>query len=488
MVPAVADFLTEVVADGSADRVLATAKPAPRWFRVHGALAGHEPDRLVVVQLEEATGSELEGPDRSDDVVRDPLTGLYNRRALFDIAELDDPEASQFSSVLMVDVRRFRSINEIWGQTAADHCLVEIARWLRSVALSGDVLIRPGGDHFLVLGVAGSTVARSIEGSSDLTVHFGGHQIFIDLQAGCAERRPGQSLLDVVGQAEQAHSVAKDAPWRKVVAWTPEMTQVAIARVEEEEGVRRAITAGDIEVHFQPLVDLESRRVHGLEALARLTGPGSGIPAERVVSVAHELGLLPRLSEVLFRVAFSDGQRLRRRFGELHIGVNLSREYLGTRLAVRALRDAASVAGFPLDRIVLELTEEMAIGVPTSTLIAELRAGVELGMSVFIDDFGRGETALSTLRRLPLTGIKLDRSLMPADSDEKGWRFVEGIVSLLLTLAPQLVAEGVETALQSERMRRMGVVLQQGYLFGRPAPAEYWLKNLDTWPLLKQPR
>lgn len=125
----------------------------------------------------------------------------------------------------------------------------------------------------------------------------------------------------------------------------------------------------------------------------------------------------------------------------------------------------------------MELTEDVAAGLTAELLVTEMRRGAELGLRMVIDDFGRGETSLALLRTLPLSAIKLDRSLLPVDDDPRAWNFLEGAASLLRNLTDDLVVEGVETAFQSRRLREIGIELQQGYLFGHPKSSGYWLAH-----------
>ncbi|MGX7679462.1 EAL domain-containing protein [Jatrophihabitans sp. DSM 45814] len=487
MGPSIGEVLKGAAAGETIDELIATVQPEPRWFRVHANHAAAADSTsaaasLVVFHFEEITSSPHARQGLVDQIVRDPLTGLYNRRALLDIAELDDPAQSPFTAVLLADVRRFKSINDLWGQGGGDECLIEVARWLRSVARPTDVVVRLSGNEFLVLCVAGSPVPQAVENAGDIEVPFGEDRIVITLQAGWDRRFKGQDLLSVVDHAERALAAAKRSSWRTVVRWTPEISRAASERVDEEERVRRAVVAGEIEVYFQPLIDVERGVVQSAEALLRLGGPGAGLDAERIIEASHVLGLTPRLAKMFCQRAFADGRKLRGVFGGASISVNISREFMGTGLAIGTVAEAAAEAGLEPADIVLELTEEVAVGVSSAVLMAELRRGAELGLAIVIDDFGRGETALSMLRSLPLAAIKLDRSLLPTDGDAKGWEFVQGTASLLRTLAPRLVAEGVETVTQSRRLLEMGISIQQGYLFGRAMPTAYWLDHEPVIP------
>jgi diguanylate cyclase (GGDEF)-like protein len=478
MTPGIGEVLAQVSSGVIVDRLLATVTPEPRWFRVRAnrPVQALSATAIHVLQIEEVTRSEDEERTLVDQVIRDPLTGLYNRRAFFDIAGLDDPAASPFVGVLFADIRRFKSINELWGQFAADQCLVEVATWLRSITRPADVVVRLAGDEFMVLCTDSTTLAGEVARVGE-RLSVGSQRIPIALQAGWADREKGEPILATAEHAERALTAAKRQTWRTVLPWTQEISDAAHDRIDAEESVRRAIGAREVSVHFQPQVDLEAGKVIGVEALVRLLGAAEHIPAERIVEASHQLGLTPQLAPQVFDVAFQQGKLLRKVFPGIDVGVNISREFLGTGLALDAVVSSAAAAGLNLDDIVIELTEEFAESHSQDRLLAELHRGVDLGLTVVIDDFGRGETSLSLLRSLPIAGIKLDRSLVPSDQDDQGWAFVEGTASLLRTLTDTLIAEGVETERQAKRLHEIGISVQQGFFFGRPAPFHYWLEH-----------
>ncbi len=478
--------LTGIAAAPAVERTLVTVHPRPRWFRVHGrrAVQGGTRAPVRVLQLQELTGAEPEQQSLLAQIIREPLTGLYNRRAFFDIAELDVAQTSPFTGVVFADIRRFRRTNDLWGQFAGDRCLIAVADWLSSLARPGELVIRLSGDEFLVLCTAGSRVAARLRQSSDRSVMIGDRSISVSVQAGWASRQPGDSLLSTAARAERALGLAKRETWRTVVGWTAEISHAADAAAGVEEAVQQAVAARQEAVHFQPVVDVATRRVIGLEALVRLGGGAAGLSPDQVIAASHRLGLTPQFATLVYDRAFAEGKRLRERFPGAYIGVNVSREFLGTGLAIDIVLGCARRAGLPLGEVVVELTEDVAGGLSAELLVSEMRRGDELGLRIVIDDFGRGETSLSMLRSLPLSAIKLDRSLLPLADDPKAWRFVAGTASLLRTLTGRLIAEGVETELQCRRLHENGIDVQQGYLFGQPRPVQYWLENEVPIPLL----
>jgi diguanylate cyclase (GGDEF)-like protein len=184
------DLLRAAIDTGTADRLVPSVQPIPRWLRVRASpvtqVVSGKP--LVVLRIEDVIAPEDGPADWTDEIVRDPLTGLYNRRAFFDIAALDDPLDSPFVAVLLADVRRFRRINDGWGQTVADLALAEVAKWLRRAALSSDVLIRMAGDQFIALCTSGSQLIAELEASPEIPVASAASPLLVTVNAVRASR------------------------------------------------------------------------------------------------------------------------------------------------------------------------------------------------------------------------------------------------------------------------------------------------------------
>ncbi|MFL6163029.1 MAG: EAL domain-containing protein [Jatrophihabitantaceae bacterium] len=477
--PELRDAAVRLLAEAGAsmvDAVLPCFTPDLRWLRLR-VLAVLPPDggRLLLARLDELSA-------QADDsllaqLIRDPLTGLYHRQAFLELAALPTTATARYTGALVVDIRRFRRINEVWGGGAGDRCLVETARWLNSISSAGDQVFRFGGAEFLLLLEQSSAAPALLAKTGSRPIRFGHRQIQLSLQAGWAERADGTSLLRLAEQADTALATAKRQAWRTVVRWTDEIAEQTARAAAAEEAVQQAISAGAESVLFQPVVDLRTGRVSGMEALVRLGGPAAGLPTDLILAASQRLGLTPQFAERIYDLAFADGLRLRSVFPDCLLNINVSREFLSTGLAVDTVLAAARRVGLPLTAVVLELTEEVATELPPDLLLTELGRAAEHGLQLAIDDFGKGETSLALLRKLPLTAIKLDRSLLPVQPDERGWEFVEGVVSLLSKLTGRIIAEGVETPEQSRRLRQLGVYAQQGYLFAEPRDLTYWLAN-----------
>ena len=474
-----ANLLAELGEARSLDQLVVAAAGRPSWLRVQAwhAQQGGGGRRVVVVQLTELGDAELDRRSLAAQIIRDPLTDLFNRRAFFELAALPPDSTAAFTEVLVVDLRRFKRLNDLWGQQIGDRCLIETAGWLRSMAADTDLLFRLDGSRFILLCTGDSTVTQTLREGSERTVHLEGRRILLSLQAGSSRRRPGTSLQAAAEEAETALTVAKNQAWRTVVPWTAQISHNAVQAASVENAVQQALAGRHEAVLFQPLVNVARGRVGGIESLLRLGGPASRIPTDQVLATSHRLGLTPQFATRVYDLAFTEGLTLRSVFPGCLLGVNVSREFLSTGLAIDTIVASARRAGVPLDEVVVELTEDVAAGLSTEQLIVELRRGAGLGMQMMIDDFGRGETSLWVLRKLPLAGVKLDRSLLPTDDDERGWDFVRGTVGLVKNFSGRLIAEGIETELQSRRLYEIGIDIQQGYLFGQPETSEYWLQH-----------
>lgn len=466
---------TELLESGDGDRIVPVITTELRWLRLRSRRTQAESERLgMVIRLDNLTALD---PATSliAQLIRDPLTGLYNRRAFLDLTRLPAAETARYGRVLAVDLRRFRRINEVWGRLIGDACLVETTHWLQSIGDPDDLLIRLGDAEFFVLLGPNSDADAALAGQPQRTVRIGERSLQLSLQAGVAA---GTDLGDTAARAEVALSEAKRDSWRSVVSWSDAIAERTAQVATNEEAVQQAVAAGDEAVYFQTIVNVVTGRVTGVEGLVRLGGAATDLPTYEILEASHRLGLTPTFAARVYDLAFGDGLRLRELFPHCLLGINVSREFLSTGLAIDTVLASAHRCGVNPDEITLELTEDVANGLSPEMLLAELRRGAEAGLQIVIDDFGRGETSLSLLRKLPLTAIKIDRSLLPLlASDERGWDFVEGVASLLSKITGRLVVEGIETQEQSLRLRQLGLYLQQGYLFGAPKPADRWLAD-----------
>jgi len=463
---------------GTIERILVTRRHPPRWLHVRGypiMLINGEDG--IEITLSDVTANSVQKPEVMSQLMRDHLTGALNRRAFFNILDSDVLSPTPFETVIFIDVQGFKSINDTWGHLVGDLCLVEVARSLVRESGPSDLLARLGGDEFVLLATADSPVEQAVREWSARPIVAGGHRIPVSIRAGIAHRTPGQSLADLVPQADHAVTAAKHDSVARVLEWSPTISQEVTRRGVAERALREAFETDQIVAHFQPLVNLDLNQVVGFEALLRVRGDDGTLRPAVVVETARRLGLADTLARRVAECAFTDGKALLEMYPGAVVEVNLSREYLASGTAIDSMISIADQAGIRLDRIVFELTEELAEGIPYSVLRAQIERAQRFGIGLMIDDFGRGETSLSLLRDLHPSGIKLDRSLVPVEDDREGWRFVEGAVAMLSTLTDKLIVEGIERPWQSRRMHDLGVATQQGWLFGKAREPTHWLNE-----------
>lgn len=423
----------------------------------------------------------------------DPLTGLPNRAGLHVayMSAMDQLVAEQPTdrriAVLLMDLDRFKMVNDSLGHAVGDEYLSEIAERVSLAAGSRAVVSRFGGDEFVVLtfvggagdreaqgGVAGSGVeelgARLVEAvRRPVSVH--GRDIVLSASIGVAVADPVEvGVTTVLRNADAALYRAKGSGRDRVVIFDAAMHEQAVRVLELEADLREAIVHEQLSLAFQPNVDLADGRVIGVEALVRWNHPVRGpIPPLQFVPVAEESGLIHPLGRWVLRTALAAlaGRRHEPQWAEVTLWVNVSAPELGPELVGTVAR-ALSDSGVPAERLGLEVTESSLMAdLPTArSVLLELRS---LGVRLAVDDFGTGYSSLSQLKHLPVDVLKIDRSFIDGLGLD---RVDDGVVEAILALAKAhrlvVVAEGVERPEQRDRLRSLGCDRGQGYLFGRP--------------------
>jgi diguanylate cyclase (GGDEF)-like protein len=409
--------------------------------------------------------------------VTDTLTGLANRALVSErLARLSTQpiRAGRHSAALLVDLDRFKPINDAYGHGAGDAVLQAVAVALRSVLRASDTAGRLGGDEFAVIlqnlpapGVA-VEIAERLVAALRTPVIFGEHVLDVQASIGVAIRdedcADGAVLLQ---HADAAMYAAKRSGRDRMVLYTAELD----TRARDAE-LRRAIAAEELVVYFQPAVDLDDGRIIAVEALARWAHPARGLlMPDMFIDLAEDTGAIVPLGEWVLLAACRQAAQWRATIPgvqQLRLSVNLSPKQIMQPDLVDRVSAILADTGFPARLLILELTESVILQ-PAPEIVARLDALRRMGIGLAVDDFGTGYSALSLLRRLPVNILKVDRSFVTGIADDAQTRSVaDAIIRLGEAFNLVVVAEGIETAEQGAALREMGCRFGQGFYYYRP--------------------
>ncbi|WP_369070054.1 putative bifunctional diguanylate cyclase/phosphodiesterase [Kineococcus terrestris] len=434
------------------------------------------------------------------EALTDDLTGLPNRRAFSRrLEEACRPGRGGGLTVLLLDLDRFKEVNDRFGHAAGDELLQSVATALGAAVPAGGLLARLGGDEFAVLlDGAGEEeahgVARRLVRAGEVAGRLEGRPLRVGASVGAASARrgdlPGGELLR---RADTAMYAAK-AAGGGVRAYDDDADRLARDRGQLAEDLQHLLTAPgrapgeELEVHYQPQVDLCTGAVTGAEALLRWRHPERGLlPPAAFLDLLEERGLVARATEFVLRETAASALRWRRAGHDVRLSVNLSASCLG-RPELVALLDELVAGGLDPARTVLEVTETVLMSDPGAAL-ATCEALTARGFCLSIDDYGTGYSSLSYLGDLPARELKIDRSFTArAAADPRVRAIVAGTVALGHQLGMRVVAEGVEDEATLDLVRRLGCDESQGYLHGRPGPAAELLARLRAERAVRRER
>jgi diguanylate cyclase (GGDEF)-like protein len=442
----------------------------------HEVLAAH---RVLAAQVSLAEDSAAAHARLVHQANHDQLTGLPNRSALYRLLAdtIDGSDAATGAAVLHVDLDDFKVVNDTFGHTAGDELLVEVARRLRAVAGTTGTAARIGGDEFVLVlpdaaePAAADRAAARLLAALEEPVRLRDTTIAVRASVGIAHAAAGLTAGDVVRCADVAMYTAKGEGKHRVEHFDPgQHGRIARLRMLEEH-LPYAVERGEIVVHYQPQVDLQTGRVHGVEALARWDHARLGRVAPlEFIPVAERTGAIEPIGAHVLRTACARAAEWSELpgLGDLRLSVNVSARQLARESLPGVVRAALADTSLPAERLTLELTEsELLEGQLAVDQLVEI---ADLGVRIAIDDFGTGYASLAYLRSLPVHQVKIDRSFVPATADAPpGADDVARAVLLVgQTLGLETVAEGVELSEQANALETAGVQIAQGYLFARP--------------------
>lgn len=428
--------------------------------------------------------------------VTDPLTGLSNRALIAERLTAmirQPPREGRHSAVLLIDLDRFKPINDTYGHEAGDAVLKAVATALRAVIRSGDTAGRLGGDEFAVVlpalpsRAAAEGIASRLVDALRTPVILGEVVLGVEASIGVAFRDETTADTEqLIAHADAAMYAVKRSGRGHYRVYTPELD----TRTRDAD-LRRAVADDELVVHFQPVVALtgddDGRAV---EALVRWNHPTRGLlmPGD-FIELAEETGAVIPLGEWVLRESCRQaaGWRAEDPDGEaVRLSVNLSARQVVQDGLVETIRSILAETGFPADHLVLELTESVILQ-PSEQTVACLSALRAMGIGISVDDFGTGYAALSYLRALPVSILKIDRSFIAGIAvDPDAYAVTEAVVRLAKAYRLDVVAEGIETAEQARCLVQMGCGQGQGYYFARPMPghalAEFWRRGAASTP------
>jgi diguanylate cyclase (GGDEF)-like protein/PAS domain S-box-containing protein len=435
----------------------------------------------VVVTARDVTERRKLEAELEHQAFHDSLTGLANR-ALFSNRVTHAIERGvrreNLFAVLLIDLDDFKTVNDSLGHAAGDELLVLVASRLESCLRPEDTCARLGGDEFAILvesiasPEAADVVARRVLRALGEPLCVLGSDVVVHGSVGIALGTGVQSASEILRSADLAMYSAKNGGKSRFAVYEPAMHEHVLERLALKADLQRSVVDEQFEVHYQPIVALQSGEIAAVEALVRWRHPERGLVyPDEFIPLAEETGLILPLGRFVLETACVDARRWRAQgLGELGVNVNISAKQLASTNLTAEVAGALRRASLEPPALTLEITESMLLdSTAVGTRLAELK---ELGVRIAIDDFGTGYSSLNYLRRFPVDMLKIAKPFVDQiELDSNGERLADAILRLGGTLDLATVAEGIEDASQRDRLRRLNCRYGQGFFFSPPLPA-----------------
>ena len=462
-----------------------TVKEALRSYRQDQQLVEQNRQlRLINQQLQqEIEERELAQSQLVHDALHDALTGLPNRTLLMErihqALKRRRQESEAFIAILFIDLDRFKSINDSLGHAVGDQLLIQITERLQSCIREGDTVARLGGDEFIVLldGLFCTqdavVIAERILHKFEIAFHLETHTVFSGASIGIVatdnKQAEGSALIR---DADIAMYQAKNSGKSRYVIFDSTMYTQRVELLELEQDLRLALERHELSLYYQPIVELETCQLKGLEALIRWHHPVRGMIApNHFIPLAEDTGLIVPIGKRILEIACRQLSQLKREFPkaqDIKVSINLACKQLKDDDFVGAIDHALKEAQLPGHSLRLEITETTLMD-SSEAMVNILRQLRQRGIEISLDDFGTGYSSLSYLPRLPLDTLKIDQSFVRAMGHEKeDLEIVRTIIALAHTLNMNVIAEGIELASNVQQLTTLGCDLGQGYFFSKP--------------------
>jgi len=462
------------------------------WLLMRGKALRDEQGRAVRMSgsITDITDRRRQQANLEHQALHDALTGLPNRNLLHDRLHhaIQNAERQQKSvALILMDLDRFKEVNDTLGHQYGDLMLQQVSARLQQVLRHSDTIARLGGDEFAIL-ISDSNetfaghVAQKVHVALNRVFNLDNHFLHIGASLGIAlYPQHGDSAQSLIQHADTAMYVAKRSNTGCAV-YHPEHDRDAVKRLELANELHDAIDANELELYFQPKIDLQTGKVTGVEALLRWQNSKRGmVPPDEMIPIAEHNGMIKRLTMWVLNAALQQCAQWRAQGIELSVAVNISVWNLQDPMLIDEIENKLAHWQVPSNQLELEITESAMMADPLSSLTA-LKKLDSMGIALAVDDYGTGFSSLAYLKKLPVDIIKIDKSfVLSMDTDEDDAIIVKSTIELAHNLGFKVVAEGVESEAISRLLLALGCNTAQGYHYCRPVNSvafTRWLREL----------